>query len=1625
MFRLSSIFKWIGWLIERQFRALLILSTPVWLILMLLTGVHLFTSTSTFRAALVFFLDDLFAGQVTLEEFRWSADLRYLDLYGVALSKDDGDPVFAFEELHAQLNLAVLPLGVIQVDRLDAAGAEGHLRFDDRGGFNVVDALDTGPSQMELDPPPPGVDDGVPLIIERINLSDAEIVLQFPEFCFTFSGVDLDGFRLDLTTGLDMSAEGLEAAQVTGRFEPRLFSLPPQGDPESPGIFHLDATDLKIDSWDWFQDARGDGFRIAAAEFHTVDGGHVTIDDGLLDLRAAPGFEYAATLGIEAPAGWSVVSYFLKGVDVQLPIDLTLRAQGYFGPELNANSVIDGTLDMALSDVRVMGMNFGPGQLGMRLLNRHLYVTQLELEMYGGSLSVPKAIAKPFPPSMSGLDAPPRQRDRAYLSLLDMDYNLPLEVVGVEPARMLADLQPPLDESVLNELEGTLNAKLHAQGRLLDGTEPEQLRSLPQWHWVQIEEMRLERKQSLGSLPTREILVSGEILLRDELLRGMSPLVVELDRDLVVLDGFSLGLGEVQTVEGDVSLNVAELEHYLAPFGVTGIGGGVAAGFGIRGELLNPEIHGGTLTMARPRAAGIKAEMLTLAFGLRDGVLDFSGGRVEGSFGQASASGTVAIFDGALTEPLAAPRIDVNVPAASVNVAPLLDDLKLDLPVEGRVEVQGLRVSGTPATLEIGGQFDSSRLVVFGETLRDLSGRLALDPGGVVVKELRVRQGSLGVVEADVDWRFRGAIDGSLRVQGIRFQELTATQGAALSGRLRQLTLDIEGGLNLAALRSTGRDERGAVVTSGGDVLEWFTTQPITLNGAVMLDDVVADGTKAGDVMVNLHTMDRGSAPGPSLCPPGSGRVLLVDGVWLPSVPPSGRGTLLKAMELERVDPLLTEDNAPGGAYAEVRQVRTAFVNVGVCVPMSQASEPINAQVRFEELNVRGVVTGLMESVIKKQRAYLAVEQVAEEAVAVGRLRGEQRAEGRPEVGGGTARAIPVTSLEQVLQLWNAATIDGQLGLTIIDRRALEYDAELTVDALELEVIGETFTNAPGEVFKASVSGVGSELGLISLGGEEGEGDHAGGLTLGARDRYVTLSGSLSPSVADVHLSGELDVALGNIVPQLGQYITDVEGVAKVDLHLTGAWEDAFPRGSVEILDPIQFRVRSLNQDVVISRGTIDVSSDELKLGTSRRPLFIETFEGSAQLQGVAKLNGGQLGPIALSLESQNMTYRVPDLGLSVTFNSNLFLDAGDLSDFGTWSIDGLVELSRGRMAQNAELVGDVLGSTVGGAIGQGRAEQFQRSIFEQIPTLGEFRFGAPQELEGKNLEGVRVSNSEFDLNGRIGKLIIEGSDGFFVESDYDSVLLDLELGTELELEGTLLKPNVVGTVSILPGGIITFQNEDFTVQEGTAEWKGDLATPDVLFLATVTITSSCATANTLSNSGELSDSGPSGGLANAQDYNISMRVEGELNLNELEKLELEFTSDPIADRRDITMLILTGCTADQLTGATAGRPALALALAPVFNQIEKQLQTYVPIEEIRVSGDQDSTTVTLGQQVTDRLSLGFDAEFSNSNSQQAGQVGYLQYLITDSVILELSERNDNNGSVVGQGRIRFRLPLE
>ncbi|MEL6180012.1 MAG: hypothetical protein AAFS10_13720, partial [Myxococcota bacterium] len=149
MFRLSSLLKWVGWLIERQFRMLLLLSTPLWLVLMMVVGVHLLTSTTTFRGALVFFLDDLFDGRMDLQELRWSADLRYLQLYGVELYESNGERVFSIDSLRAQLDLTSLPLGQLRIERVDAAGADVLVHFDDRGGFNVIDALSTGPASLD------------------------------------------------------------------------------------------------------------------------------------------------------------------------------------------------------------------------------------------------------------------------------------------------------------------------------------------------------------------------------------------------------------------------------------------------------------------------------------------------------------------------------------------------------------------------------------------------------------------------------------------------------------------------------------------------------------------------------------------------------------------------------------------------------------------------------------------------------------------------------------------------------------------------------------------------------------------------------------------------------------------------------------------------------------------------------------------------------------------------------------------------------------------------------------------------------------------------------------------------------------------------------------------------------------------------------------------------------------------------------------------------------------------------------------------------------------------------------------------------------------------------------------
>jgi hypothetical protein len=593
-------------------------------------------------------------------------------------------------------------------------------------------------------------------------------------------------------------------------------------------------------------------------------------------------------------------------------------------------------------------------------------------------------------------------------------------------------------------------------------------------------------------------------------------------------------------------------------------------------------------------------------------------------------------------------------------------------------------------------------------------------------------------------------------------------------------------------------------------------------------------------------------------------------------------------------------------------------------------------------------------------------------------------------------RASEAAQFEQGLAAWGEMLLSGGVDL-YVNRQDMSYLTEAVLPELKVTALGRTLRNAePIEV------GFNGDLVTVKS------------LTLGTQERFVRVQGGVAleegeEPVLDMRLSGTLDMALLNLMPSV---YTDLRGLTAVNLSVRGPTSAPVPSGTIRFSPPgaeaVAFRLRGLEQDVVLEGGTVVVCSADRGGGDPvisalcrgqpaesivippSAPLEVSLLDGRATVSGSVGFANLKPGAVDLKAYARNMNFQVPGV-VNISFHvPELRLELGDLGDPATWMLNAELDIFDGRYYQELNILQGVLSGLT-----SGQAEQATFSVLERVPLL---------RKPGFNLK-------------------ITGRDGFVVKSSIDTVALDLELKTALsvkkrlgvELDDQLKNVTVEGNVEVLSGGKITYQGGDFIIRKGDITWEGDLFDPRLDLVAETEVQNSCGQLQARAEGTETDDLGST---TSQQTYSIAMTVKGRLGER---RLLVELTSTPFASQADILTLILVGCTADQLTASAAGAPALELALRPLLNKVESELNRYFAVDELALESNLDRTELRLSERLTNRFIVRLSGAFGSEGAEQSA--GF-QYFLYDNFFIDIAERSGEQDAVKLDLEFRLRVPL-
>ncbi len=260
------------------------------------------------------------------------------------------------------------------------------------------------------------------------------------------------------------------------------------------------------------------------------------------------------------------------------------------------------------------------------------------------------------------------------------------------------------------------------------------------------------------------------------------------------------------------------------------------------------------------------------------------------------------------------------------------------------------------------------------------------------------------------------------------------------------------------------------------------------------------------------------------------------------------------------------------------------------------------------------------------------------------------------------------------------------------------------------------------------------------------------------------------------------------------------------------------------------------------------------------------------------------------------------------------------------------------------------------------------------------------------------VETSEEGFLGRVALGVrVRAEDGVWVRNN----MARLESAVSLDLGGDLERPEVIGRISALEGGVLTFRGVDYRILSGTL----DFSDPDRIdpYLAVSAET-------------------------RVDRYDVRLRAEGRL-----EKFDYELTSDPPLSQQDVMALLLTGSTAEDWSEVAAGVGAGGLAASHVSGAyvagavagvLGEPIKKSFGLDQLRidpflVEGQADpSTRVTVGKKLAEDVRLVYSVDLGDAEKS----IYKVEWQATRH--FQIAGLYDTSGSSAGDIRYsrRFRL---
>jgi translocation and assembly module TamB len=427
----------------------------------------------------------------------------------------------------------------------------------------------------------------------------------------------------------------------------------------------------------------------------------------------------------------------------------------------------------------------------------------------------------------------------------------------------------------------------------------------------------------------------------------------------------------------------------------------------------------------------------------------------------------------------------------------------------------------------------------------------------------------------------------------------------------------------------------------------------------------------------------------------------------------------------------------------------------------------------------------------------------------------------------------------------------------------------------------------------------------------------------------------------DVALKGDLDArSLDLLVADFG-----LSGRLTVDIAARGPLSSPAVTGGLRLEDGryrtpgFSLIADQLTGSVRLDGSRADIEGVRAKIGGG--DLYIS---GSMALQGLSP------GDLRLTIQGRRISFRYPQ-DLRLTADADLTVLTGSTGN----QVRGEIVLLHGVYSKDFEIT--------------------LASLLERRPAV----LGAHEPWKDRTALDVRISSSS----------------GLEVQNN----VARLSAGVDLVARGTLAEPSLVGQVTLVEGGRITFRGVRYEIEAGTVLFAGGKEFAPIV---------------------DVRARAPLSG------YDIVVSVAGTWP-----RLQTSFTSDPPLADDVVLAMLLSGSTAGSVTapgtvanpntgGTTIASAAGGVVADVLTSPLSKGTQKLFKLDRFEIepvfSGNQVDVRSTVGKQITPNLLV----TYSQSLDTAKQPIINVEWRLTDTITARALR--DENGILVIDIRRRLRL---